>query len=77
MWDKNLYPYSIKIMASKKGKGKNKMAIAKEHLKEQERLARIRKMAAPIHARTKAAGITERELRVAVKKALKDMYGRS
>lgn len=63
-------------MANKKGRRKNKVAIEKEQLKEQERLASIRKLLAPVHARTKAAGITERELRIAVKRALKDMYGK-
>lgn len=48
------------------------MAIPK--INEQRRLTRIRQLAAPIHAKSHKAGLTEHQVRDDVKKALKELY---
>lgn len=53
-----------------------KMAIATENLKEQRRLTRIRKLAAPIHAKAQKAGLTEYQVRRDVKESLEELYGK-
>lgn len=63
-----------KIMKRSSGGRKKKMAIATNRLEEHRRLAKIRSLLAPGHAKAKAAGITEKDIRKDVAKALKERY---
>lgn len=55
-------------------KGEEKKVAAANKIEEQRRLARIRELAAPLHAKAKKAGLTENEIRKDVKKVLKEIY---